>query len=81
MRVVWKFATSAHCPPSNEGMVRSDMSKPALIYFFTARVRTTKLTVKILAANTHCKYFFNISEVTHFSVLGTACIRGLYNPS
>jgi hypothetical protein len=34
------------------------MSKPALIFFFTARVHTTKSTVKMLAANTHCKYFF-----------------------
>jgi hypothetical protein len=27
-------------------------------YFFTTRVHTTKSTVKILAANTRCKYFF-----------------------
>jgi hypothetical protein len=26
-------------------------------------------TVKILADNTHCKYFLKIAEVTHFSVL------------
>jgi hypothetical protein len=26
-------------------------------FLFTARVHTTKSTVKILAANTHCKYF------------------------
>jgi hypothetical protein len=51
---------------SNKGMVRSDMLKPALISFFTARVHTTKSTVKILAANTHCKYFLKIAEVTHF---------------
>jgi hypothetical protein len=62
-------------------MVRSDMSKSALIFFFTARVHTTKSTVKILAAKTHCKYFLKIAEVTHISVRGTACIRGLYNPS
>jgi hypothetical protein len=62
-------------------MVRSDMSKPALIFFFTATVHTTKSIVKILAANTQCKYFLKIAEVTHFSVRGTACIRGLYNPS
>jgi hypothetical protein len=56
------------------GMVQSDMSKPALIFFFTARVHTTKSTVKILAANTHCKYFLKIAEVTHFF-----CTRnGLY---
>jgi hypothetical protein len=61
-------------------MVRSDRSKPALIFIFTARVHTTKSTVKILAANTHCKYFLKIAEFTHISVLGTACIRGLYNP-
>jgi negative regulator of replication initiation len=47
-------------------MVRSDMSKPALIFFFTARVHITKSTVKILAANTHCKYFLKISEVNRF---------------
>jgi hypothetical protein len=50
---------------SHKGMVRSDVSKPALI-FFTARVHTTKSTVKILAANTHCKYFLKIFEVTNF---------------
>jgi hypothetical protein len=50
-------------------------------YFFTARVHTTKSTIKILAANTHCKYFLKISEITRFSVRGTACARGLYNPS
>jgi hypothetical protein len=42
---------------SHKGMVRSDMSKPALILFFTARGHTTKSTIKILAVNTHCKYF------------------------
>jgi hypothetical protein len=47
------------------GMVRSDISKPALIFFFTARVHRTKSTVKILAAKTHCKYFLKIAEVTH----------------
>jgi hypothetical protein len=47
-------------------MVRSDMSKPALIFFLSARVHTTKYTIKILAANTHCKYFLKIAEVTHF---------------
>jgi hypothetical protein len=31
-------------------------------FFFTTRVHTTKYTVKILAANTHCKYFFKIAE-------------------
>jgi hypothetical protein len=50
-------------------------------FFFTARVHTTKSTVKILAANMHCKYFLKIAKVTHFSVCGTACTRGLYNPS
>jgi hypothetical protein len=51
---------------SNKGMVWSDMSKPALISFFTAKVHTTKSTLKILAANMHCKYFLKIAEVTHF---------------
>jgi hypothetical protein len=45
-------------------MVRSDRPKPALIFFFTARVHTTKSTVKILASNTHCKDFLKIAEVT-----------------
>jgi hypothetical protein len=31
-------------------------------FFFTARVHTTEYTVKILAANTHCKYFLKIAE-------------------
>jgi hypothetical protein len=61
--------------------VRADMSKPALIRPPpppTARVHTTKSTIKILATNTHCKYFLKIAKVT--SVRGTSCIRGLYNP-
>jgi hypothetical protein len=65
-----------NCSCTDKGMVRSDRSKPALIFFFTARVHTTKSSIKILAANTHRKYFLKIGEVTHFSVLGTACIRG-----
>jgi hypothetical protein len=64
-----------------KGMVRSDISEPALIFFFTARVHTTKSTVKILAAKTHCKYFLKISEVTHIFCTRTACARGLHNPS
>jgi hypothetical protein len=52
--------------PTDKGMVQSDMSKPALIFFFTARIHKTKSTVKILAANTHCKYFLKITKVTHF---------------
>jgi hypothetical protein len=51
---------------TDKGMVRSDMSIPALIFFFTTRVHTTKSTVKILAANTHCKYFLKTAEFTHF---------------
>jgi hypothetical protein len=47
------------------------MSKPALI-FFTARVHTTKSTVKILAANMHCKYFLKIAENGQFSSLPDA---------
>jgi hypothetical protein len=34
-------------------------------FFYTARVHTTKSTVNIFAANTHCKYFLKIAEVTH----------------
>jgi hypothetical protein len=51
---------------SHKGMVRSDISKPTLIFFSTARVHTTNSTVKILAAKMHCKYFLKIAEVTHF---------------
>jgi hypothetical protein len=51
---------------THKGMVRSDMSKPALIFFSTARVHTTTSTIKILAANTHWKYFLKIAEFTHF---------------
>jgi hypothetical protein len=47
---------------ADKGMIRSDMSKPALIFFFTARVHTTKSTIKILTANTHCKNFLKIAE-------------------
>jgi hypothetical protein len=43
-------------------MVRSDMSKPALIFFFTARVHTIKSTVKILAANCRSYSFFLYAE-------------------
>jgi hypothetical protein len=35
-------------------------------FFSTARVHTTKSTIKILAGKTHCKYFLKIAEVTHF---------------
>jgi hypothetical protein len=31
-------------------------------FFSTARIHTTKSTVKILAANTHCMYFLKIAE-------------------
>jgi hypothetical protein len=53
---------------THKGMVRSDMSKHALIFFFslTARVHITKSTIKILAAKTRCKYFLKIVEVTNF---------------
>jgi hypothetical protein len=51
---------------TEKGMVRSDMSKHALIFFFTARVHIIRSTIKILAANTHCKYFLKISEFTHY---------------
>jgi hypothetical protein len=44
------------------------MSKPALI-FFTATVHTTISTVKILAADTNCKYFLKIAEHGQYSSL------------
>jgi hypothetical protein len=56
-------ANSGRCTKwTHKGMVRSDMSKPALIFFSTARVHTTKSTVKVLAANSHRKYFLKIAE-------------------
>jgi hypothetical protein len=76
----------AHCLrytkncPTYKGMVRSDMSKPALI-FFTARVHTTKYTIKILAANTHCKYFLKIAEVTHFFCTRNRLYQRFVQPS
>jgi hypothetical protein len=60
------FCLRLQVKPTHKGMVRSDMLKPALIFFFTTRVHTTKSTDKILAAKTHCKYFLKIAEVTHF---------------
>jgi hypothetical protein len=40
-------AIMATSSKTNKGMVRSDRSKPADFFFFTARVHTTKSTVKI----------------------------------
>jgi hypothetical protein len=59
IRYTWNFP-SPYTNGNNKGMVRSDISKPALIFFFffTARVHPTKSTVKILAAKTHSNYFF-----------------------
>jgi hypothetical protein len=65
---------------TDKGMVRSDMSKPALI-FFSARVHTTKYTVKILAANTHCKHFLKIAEVTHFFCTRNRLYQRFVQPS
>jgi hypothetical protein len=80
-RNVVTISSELHKTIADKGMVRSDISKPAMIFFFTARVHTTKSTIKILAANTHCKYFLKIAEITSFSTGVTACTRGLYNPS
>jgi hypothetical protein len=66
---------------SHKGMVRSDMSKPALIFFSTARVHTTKYTVKILAANTQCKYFLKIAELTHFFCTRNRLYQRFVQPS
>jgi hypothetical protein len=64
---------------SHKGMVRSDMSKPALI-FFSLQEYTQQNPLKIVATNTHCKYFLKIAEITNFSVRGTACTKCFYNP-
>jgi hypothetical protein len=68
---------------THKGMVRSDMSKPALIFFPTVRVHTTKSTVKILAANTHWKYFFKnnkkFSEFKKKSILNKYLIQRIIN--
>jgi hypothetical protein len=50
-------------------------------FFFTARVHTTKYTVKILAANTHCKYFLKIAEVTHFFCTRNRLYQRFVQPS
>jgi hypothetical protein len=42
------------------------MTKAALISL-TARVHTKKSSVKILAANTQCKYFLKIAEHDQYS--------------
>jgi hypothetical protein len=65
---------------THKGMVRSDMSKLALI-FFTARVHTTKSTIKILAANTHCKYFLKIAEITHLFCTRNRLYQRFVQPS
>jgi hypothetical protein len=62
------------------GMVRSDMSKSTDFFFFTARVHTTKSTVKILAANKHCEYFLKIAEVTHFFCTRNRLYQRLVQP-
>jgi hypothetical protein len=54
---------------SHKGMFQSDMSKTCPDFFFAARIHTTKSTIKILAANTHCKYFLKIAENGQFSRL------------
>jgi hypothetical protein len=58
---VWDFFLWSH-----KGMVRSDMSKPALIFFSCKSTHKKKSTIKILSANTRCKYFLKIAEFTHF---------------
>jgi hypothetical protein len=65
---------------THKGMVQSEMSKPTLIFFFTARAHTTKSTVKIIAANTHCKYFLKIAKVTHFFCTRNRLYRRFVQP-
>jgi hypothetical protein len=50
-------------------------------FFFAARVHTTKSTVKILAANTHCKYFLKIAEVTRFFCTRNRLYQRFVQPS
>jgi hypothetical protein len=50
-------------------------------FFFTARVHTTESTIKILAANTHCKYFLKIAEVTHFFCTRNRLYQRFVQPS
>jgi hypothetical protein len=56
-------------PWVNEDLLTREWSDPTcrnlpwfFFFFFNARVHTTKSTVKILAANTHCKYFLKTAE-------------------
>jgi hypothetical protein len=44
------------------------MSKPALV-FFSLQEYTQQNTLKILAGNTHCKYFLKIAEHFQYSSL------------
>jgi hypothetical protein len=39
-------------------------------FFSTASVHITKSSIKILAANMHCKYFLKIAELGHYCSLG-----------
>jgi hypothetical protein len=76
---VFEWAKTVHVLQGN-GPIRHIETCPD--FFFTIRVHTTKSTVKIVAAKTHCKYFFfKLPKLLIFSVRGTACTRGLYNPS
>jgi hypothetical protein len=50
-------------------------------FFFTARPYTSKSTVKILAAGTHCKYFLKIVKVTHFFCTRNRLYQRFVQPS
>jgi ABC-type phosphate/phosphonate transport system permease subunit len=80
-RISWPaWLLSAYWLLTREWSDPTCQNLPRFFFFFTAGVHTTKSTVKILAANTHCKYFLKMAEVTHFSVHGTACTWGLCSP-
>jgi hypothetical protein len=56
------FCLRLQVRPNSQGNGPIRHVEAALIFFFTARVHTTKSTVNILAANTHCKYFLKFAE-------------------
>jgi hypothetical protein len=57
------------------GPIRNIETCHEFFFFFTARVHTTKSTVKILAAKTHCKYFLKIAEFTPFFLYAEPLVR------
>jgi hypothetical protein len=71
VRVYTTYKASVSPGSQGNGPIRHVETCPD--FFFTARVHTTKSTVKILAANTHYKYFLKIAEITNFFCQYRSC--------